>query len=837
MHSEVLIVGGGFSGVAALHVLRQRGLDARLLEAGSGLGGVWFWNRYPGARCDAEVFDYSFAFPEIEDEWTWSHRFAYGDEIRAHIAYVVERFGLDRFVELDARVSAATYDESGRDWTLVCADGRRFNAPFTVWATGSLSATQLPDLQGIGDFAGQIVHTGAWPDDGVPVAERSVGVIGTGSSGVQIIPELARDAAQLVVFQRTANHVVPAHNRPLDEAWRAELRATVTERRAAARQSPIGLSLEPPSQGAFDVDDDERRREYERRWALGGFNMLVAFDDLDKDEKAAATADAFVREKIRAIVGDPDVAARLMPGDHPFGTKRVGVGEGYHETFNRANVRLVDARSEAIERVTPGGVRLSTGEEIALDLIVCATGFDSFSGALRRVDIRGRDGRALADRWADGPSTLLGLAVPGFPNLFLVNGPGSPSVFGNAPLTGEDIATWIADLLVEARTRRIVEIDARPDAAARWTDHLEEVAGRRLLHKVKSSWYHGGNTPGKPRRFMAYAGGAPTYNALLTEARDGGYPGFEFTPAVPPGHVAGAAVFVSDLERELPIYLDVLGLDAAQPRPLDLWLAAAIGREPGDGRVVELSADGFPAGRVWLVELGDLEAAPPGRTDRMENGRTVMVFSSLAIDRMTASLSSLGARRIADPVPLVSEWGRSQEFVSFDPEGAPVCLLEMLGTDGQPKLDLASPWPGTRTDQASPMVRVSQFAADLDRSMAFYRERLGLRQLEVREFSGEVGGTLGVPPCRIRMAYMAAAESPWEPGMTAVGITEVSDPPLSTRPAPPSGVFAGQVATVLTVADPGAARAGLREAGVRFLDRGDAFFDPDDNLVVLVGSG
>jgi catechol 2,3-dioxygenase-like lactoylglutathione lyase family enzyme len=331
-----------------------------------------------------------------------------------------------------------------------------------------------------------------------------------------------------------------------------------------------------------------------------------------------------------------------------------------------------------------------------------------------------------------------------------------------------------------------------------------------------------------------------TNNERLTAARDAGDERFDLVRAavpVPPGHVAGAVVFVTDLARALTMYADLLGLDAAGPRPLDAWLAAALGRRRVDGRVVELSADGFPAGRIWLVELADLAAGPPRRTDRMENGQTVMVFSSAAINPIASRLAATGVPRIADPEPLVSEWGRSQEFISFDPDGAPVCLIEMLAPDGRRKLDLAAPWAGTRTDQISPLLRVSQFVADLDHSIAFYRDRLGMRKLETREFSGEVGGTLGIPPCRVRMTYMSAPETPWEPGMATVGITEVSDPPLTMRPALPAGVYAGQVATVLAVSDPGAVLAGLRADGARFLDGGEGCFDPDHNLIALIAAG
>jgi len=875
-HSDVLVVGGGFSGVATLHALRRRGLDARLLEAGSDVGGVWFWNTYPGARCDAEVFDYSFAFPELEQEWDWSHRFAFGDELQGHIAYAVDRLDLRQHVVLGARVASAVFDEDAHRWTLTTDDDREFVAPHVVWATGALSASQLPAIPGVETFEGVAVHTGQWPEGGVDVAGRRVGVVGTGSSGVQIIPPMAEEAGELVVFQRTANHVVQAQNRPMDEAWRAELRATAAERRHLQRTTTAGLSIEISTQSALEVSDEERLAEYERRWELGGFNMLVAFNDLDTDERAAATADAFVRDKIRQAVEDPAVAEKLMPGDHPFGTKRVGVGHDYYETFNRENVRLCDARTEAIARVTPRGILLSTGEEVELDVLIFATGFDSFTGAMTRVDIRGRGGRSLADKWADGASTYLGLGVAGFPNLFMVNGPGSPSVFGNAPVTGEDIGGWIADLLMDAAAQGIVEVEAEQEPEDAWTEHLIEVADRRLLRKLTNTWYHGGNTPGKRPRFMAYSGGGNAYQQRLVEARDKGYQGFRLVRAgdaatgaaaptgggtagggaadasgaatseggptgaadrgVRPGHVVGGIVLVASIEATLPLYRDVLGLDVEGPGPIDPALVGALALPDVEGRQVVLRADGFPAGTLTLLEVPGLPADPRGRVDATESGRTTPVFSSPALNRMADGLAALGVPRIADPVPSTSEWGVSQEFISYDADGSAVCLLEMKPLPGRPvHLDLSAPWEHDRTDQVSPVVRMSLMTDDLDGAIAFYRDALGMAFIEQREFSGDVATTLGLPPCRIRMAYLGAEGSAWEPGLCALGLTEISDPPPPSAPVPSTaGVHVGQVATVIAVDDPGQALCVAHEHGARIIDDGAAFFAPGGHLVVLV---
>jgi cyclohexanone monooxygenase len=527
MHQhDLIVVGGGFCGIAALYETDRRGLDVKLLEAGTDVGGVWHWNTYPGARCDTEIFDYSFPYPEVEQEWEWKRRLAHGDELQAHIAFTVDRYDLRRHIDFSARVSTATWDDGEHHWTVQTEDGRSYRATAILWATGILSAQQMPDIAGIDDFAGIAVHTGAWPSEGVAFAGRRVGVVGTGSSGVQLIPEVAREAEQLVVFQRTANHVVPANNGPIDPAYAAELRATAAERRDIARTTGSGLWMQGNDTKAHDVDEDERRAIYERHWAMGGFGMLRAFSDLMTDEDAAQTADAFVRDKIREAVHDPVVAEKLMPGDHPFNTKRMGVGIDYYETYNRANVRLADAATEAIDRVTRRGILLSTGEEVELDVIVFATGFDSFTGAMTRVDIRGRDGQTMRDAWALGARTYMGLSVHGFPNLFMTGGPGSPSIFANAPITAERAGGWIGDLLVKARDEGIVAIEAEQDAQEEWTTHLVDVAEGTLYRKLRTSWYHGANTPGKKPVFMGYVGGVNVYHDRLAEIEEAGYTGF-----------------------------------------------------------------------------------------------------------------------------------------------------------------------------------------------------------------------------------------------------------------------------------------------------------------------
>lgn len=527
---DAIIVGAGFGGISTLHELRRRGLRARVLEAGSDVGGTWYWNRYPGARCDVEVFDYSFSFsPELEQEWDWSERYAGRDELQRYLRHVVDRFDLADDIQVDTRVTSAVYDTVTSSWAVSTEAGETFTARHVVMATGCLSSTFVPEFEGLSDFRGELYHTGVWPESGVDLRGKRVGVIGTGSSGVQVIPAIAPEVDHLYVFQRTPNHVVPAQNRPMDDAWRDELKRTVAERRAAAAATYFGISLETSGRATADATDEEREAEYERRWNLGGLNMLLSFSDVMLDEEANRRVADFIARKVRETVEDPEVAELLVPADHPVGTKRICVGTDYYETFNRDNVTLLDARTAPIERFTATGIRTAQGD-VELDVVILATGYDAFTGALTRIDIRGRDGIALRDKWADGPKTYLGLGTAGFPNLFVVAGAGSPSVLSNMPISCQQHGVWIAETLAYLRDHELVRIEAEPNAEDAWTQHLLEVAGF-TLHRLGNSWYQGANVPGKPRVFMCYLGGVPGYAAKLAEVAANGYEGFVLTPA------------------------------------------------------------------------------------------------------------------------------------------------------------------------------------------------------------------------------------------------------------------------------------------------------------------
>lgn len=527
---DALVVGAGFGGLYMLRKLREEGLRVRVIDAGDGPGGVWNWNRYPGARCDVESPDYCYSFDdELAREWTWSERYASGPELRAYFNHVVDRFDLRKDIQFGTRVESAVFDETRSRWTLTTDGGELFSAPFAIMATGCLSIIQYPQLDGLENFAGRAVHTGAWPREGVDFSGQRVGVIGTGSSGIQVVPEIAKEAEHLYVFQRTPNHVVPSQNGPLAAETLDDIKASYPERRAKALDSFFGLPLEGNPQVTTDATPEERRKTYQERWDAGGFNFLLSFADIIIDKDANASAAEFIREKIRELVRDAAVADRLLPGDHPVGTKRICVETGYFEAFNRDDVTLVDARDAAIVKATERGIETTAGE-IELDTIVFATGYDAMTGSLSKIDIRGRGGASLRDKWADGPVTYLGLQTSGFPNLFSVAGPGSPSVLSNVPLSCEHHVEWIASALVHMREHNIDTLEATPEAEAAWTQHLIDTANF-TLYREADSWYVGANTPGKPRVFTAYPGGVNAYHAKCREVVENGYEGFALQAA------------------------------------------------------------------------------------------------------------------------------------------------------------------------------------------------------------------------------------------------------------------------------------------------------------------
>jgi cyclohexanone monooxygenase len=526
---DAVVVGAGFAGLYALHRLRGLGLSVTCLEAGDGIGGTWYWNRYPGARCDVESVDYSYSFSEeLQQDWQWTERYASQAEILCYIEHVADRFDLRRDVRPNCRVVGAHYLEEAGLWSITLEDGESIHARYCVMATGALSAFNFPSLPGVSEFQGELLHSARWRDVPSGIAHRRVGIIGTGSSGIQLIPELAREAERLVVFQRTANFCMPARNRPLSPSVLAEVKAQYQQRRREARTSYLGVPMDVPHRSALDVSDDERRRAFESGWEEGGANaVLTKFYDLGVDEAANDLAAEFIRGKIREIVKDPATAEALLPRGYPIGAKRICVGSDYYETFNRDNVSLVDLGETPIRRFTPAGVE-TTATHYELDAIVFATGFDALTGALLAIDITGRRGVPLRDVWQEGPRTYLGLAVAGFPNMFCVCGPQSPSVASNMVLSIEQHVDWIADCIDWLDARGMAGIEPTVAAQDAWVEHVRQVADRTLRARG-DSWYLGANIPGKPRVFMPYIAGVGVYRAKCDEVAANGYDGFELS--------------------------------------------------------------------------------------------------------------------------------------------------------------------------------------------------------------------------------------------------------------------------------------------------------------------
>lgn len=529
---DVVVVGGGLGGLYALYRLRNLGLRVRVFEAGSGVGGTWFWNRYPGARCDVESMEYSYSFSDdLQQAWSWPERYGTQPEILRYINHVADRFDLRRDIQLSTRVVSALFDPATDCWTLETDRGDVVSAPFCVMASGNLSTPRVPDFKGLGSFQGKWYHSGLWPHEGVDFSGLRVGVIGTGSSGVQMIPRIAAQADHLTVFQRTANFSLPARNAPLDPDKERQHKAQYQERRRAALDTPFGIAGHPaPVQSALEATEAERQRAYEAKWAEGGsISFLYSYTDLLVDKAANDTASEFVRQKIRGIVRNPATAEILAPKDHPIGTKRLCLDTNYYETYNRNNVSLVDVKSDPIVAITPTGLRTRDGGYGPFDALVFATGFDAMTGALREIDIRVRGGDALADQWETGPRTYLGLMVAGFPNLFVVTGPGSPSVKTQMILAIEQHTDWIADCLTHLRTHGYKRIEARRAAQDKWVQHVNEVADS-TLYPLANSWYVGANIPGKPRVFMPYVGGFAGYKRTCDAIAANGYDGFVLTP-------------------------------------------------------------------------------------------------------------------------------------------------------------------------------------------------------------------------------------------------------------------------------------------------------------------
>lgn len=523
---DAIIIGAGFAGLYSIVSLRDKlGLKVKAFEAGGDVGGTWYWNRYPGARCDIESYHYSYSFSEeLQQEWQWSERFAAQPEILAYLNHVADRFELRKNIVMNTRIIAARFDEAARYWVIDTDDGNTQTARYLVSGAGVLSAPSLPNIKGLDDFGGEVYMTARWPQEEVDFRGKRVAVIGTGASGIQVITEIAKQAAHLTVFQRTPNYAAPIRNRPNTEQDEREFKQHYPEIRRKARNSFLGIDYPGALPSALAVSEEERRQQYEKAYAAGGFEMFAgSFADLVTSQAANDTAAEFMREKIRQRVNDPQIAQILTPQTYAYATKRPPLETDYYETFNRDNVTLVDIRATPIEEVTTGGIR-TTGNEYELDAIVYATGFDAMTGPLLRINPSSDKGN-LADHWANGPRTNLGLTVHGLPNFFAITGPQSPSVLYNMPLAIEDHIDWLSDCIAYMRDKGYTRIEPTAEAEENWVRHTAEIADATLFTET-DSWYMGANIPGKPRVFLVYVGGAAGYRQICAQVAEKGYEGF-----------------------------------------------------------------------------------------------------------------------------------------------------------------------------------------------------------------------------------------------------------------------------------------------------------------------
>ena len=527
---DALIIGAGFSGMYQLLQLRDKlGLSVKVLEAADGVGGTWYWNRYPGARCDSESHSYSYYFSkELLEEWEWSERYPQQPEILRYLNHVADRFALRPDIVLGTRVRQARYVAADNRWHITTEAGQTYAATYFITAVGCLSSANVPNIPGLDTFAGQWVHTGEWPHEGVDFSGKRVGVIGTGSTGIQAIPVIAEQAAHVTVFQRTANYSVPARNAPLDTAFKRYAKDHADAFREIMTTNTNAHPFRISTRSALDCSDAEREAIYEAAWQKGGLQFRASFQDLLQSEAANKTAADFIRNKIRQTVKDPAKAALLADIDHPFAAKRPPIDTDYFETFNAAHVDLVNLRATPIERITPHGIQTSV-QAFALDAIVFATGFDAMTGSLLKIDIQGRDGVLLQDAWRAGPRNYLGLQVPGFPNMFTITGPGSPSVLCNMPPAIEQHVEWITACIAHLRSEGFDCIEASAQASDDWVATVNAAANATLLPSATHSWYLGANVPGKPRVFMPYPGGFLRYRQICAEVVSKGYDGFRLS--------------------------------------------------------------------------------------------------------------------------------------------------------------------------------------------------------------------------------------------------------------------------------------------------------------------
>jgi cation diffusion facilitator CzcD-associated flavoprotein CzcO/acetyl esterase/lipase len=595
---DVVVVGAGFAGMYLLHRLRRLGFSATVIEAGDDVGGTWYWNRYPGARCDVQSIDYSYSFdPELDDEWTWSEKYATQPEILRYAQHVAERHDLRRDIQFSTRVESARWDNDANIWRLHTSHGNDVTCRFYVMATGCLSVPKDVDIDGTERFTGEVYFTSRWPHAGVDFTGKRVGVIGTGSSAIQSIPIIAAQATQLTVFQRTPNFSIPAHNGPIPEAKLAAIAQGRREYRTAARRSSSGVTVQVSETSALAVPAEERLAKYEDAWANGGIiEFLATYMDHIANAEANELLAEFVRNKIRSTVHDPATAEALCPKSFPIGTKRLCVDTNYYETYNQPHVRLVDLRSTPIATITESGIDLAD-ESFEFDAIVFATGFDAMTGAIVGVDITGRDGVTLKQAWADGPMTYLGLMAAGFPNLFMVTGPGSPSVLSNMIVSIEQHSEWITTCLEHLRAEGLDTIEPTEQAVAGWVRHVNDFADLTLMPKA-NSWYMGANIPGKPRVFLPYPGGVDRYRIICNEVVEADYLGFDRRGAA--GHRRNDGI-IRPVQPDVAIMLDLIaslglpGMDTMSPADARTFSTAMSSQRP-PGPAVGETADGVLPG-------------------------------------------------------------------------------------------------------------------------------------------------------------------------------------------------------------------------------------------------
>ena len=525
---DAVVIGAGFAGLGMLRRLREEhGMSVQVYEAGAGVGGTWYWNRYPGARCDSESYMYCFSFSEeLLQDWNWSGKYPEQPEILSYLNHVADRFDLRRNIQFNTRVKSARFQDDTGHWEVETDQGNLVTSQFLITGIGCISSGNVPSIKGLDSFQGEWYHTGSWPHEKVEFAGKRVAVIGTGSSGVQSIPVIAGQAEHLTVFQRTPQYTIPARHGTIDRKYLEEVvKPNYEEILEQARWSTGGFPMNRDERSALQVTAEERLEAYEAGWAEGGIRFLsTSFKDISTDRRANDTMAEFIRKKIREMVRDPETAEKLMPTDHPFGSKRPLIDTDYFETYNHDNVELVDIRHSPIKEITPNGIR-TEDQDFEFDMIVFATGFDAMTGSYFKMDIRGKNGLSLKDKWSEGPKTYLGLQVAGFPNLFMITGPGSPSVLSNMPMSIEQHIDWIANFLQYIRKHNIKSVEAGVDAETAWVAHVNEVA-EPTMYMLANSWYLGANIPGKPRVFMPYVGGLGNYRKKCNEVADTGYKGF-----------------------------------------------------------------------------------------------------------------------------------------------------------------------------------------------------------------------------------------------------------------------------------------------------------------------